>query len=307
LFEWLLHLVTTAGLIINPAAGKGTARRRLHGITQSFAARGVQQVRQTAAPGDEERVTREALDAGWNTIVAVGGDGTCSRIADTILRSGARCALTVVPAGTGNDFAKTVGLADYSGDQIAELVIGGTTTRIDVGLADERYFINSCGFGFDASVLEATERVKYLKGDALYIYAALAQLFTYRGLPVLVDGAGSTTARELLMATVSNGRFLGGAFRIAPDASVTDGELDVCLIGNAGVLQRIRLFAAAMRGTHRRFEAVQMFKSSSLGFKFAAPPWVELDGELRQGRSNEVRISCVPRALEVIAAPVAAL
>ena len=176
-----------------------------------------------------------------------------------------------------------------------------------MGLADERHFINSCGFGFDASVLEATGRVKFLKGDALYIYAALAQLFTYRGLPVVVDGAGSTAARELLMATVSNGRFLGGAFRIAPEASVTDGELDVCLIGNAGVLQRIRLFAAAIRGTHGGFEAVQMFKSSSLGFKFGAPPWVELDGELRQARTNEVRISCLPRALEVIAAPTAPL
>ncbi len=237
----------------------------------------------------------------------MGGDGTCSRVADTIIRSGSHCALAVVPAGTGNDFAKTVGLAHHSAEQIAELVVRAATVKIDVGLADERYFINSCGFGFDASVLEATQRVKFLKGDALYIYAALAQLFTYRGLPVVVEGSASTHARELLMATVSNGRFLGGAFRIAPDASVTDGELDVCLIGDASVLQRMRLFAAAIRGTHGGFDAVKMFKSSSLCLKFGAAPWIELDGELRQARSNDVRISCVSRALEVIAAPGAPL
>jgi diacylglycerol kinase (ATP) len=209
----------------------------------------------------------------------------------------------VVPAGTGNDFAKTVGVAGYTADQVAGLVVGGVTTPVDVGLADERYFINSCGFGFDASVLEATGRVRYLKGDALYIYAALAQLFTYRGLPVAVAGARAPGARELLMATVSNGRFLGGAFRIAPDASLTDGELDVCLIGNASVMQRIRLFAAAMRGTHGQFATVEMFRSAGLVMTFGTPPSIELDGELRRARSHEVRISCVPRALNVIAAP----
>jgi diacylglycerol kinase (ATP) len=213
----------------------------------------------------------------------------------------------VVPAGTGNDFAKTVGVAHYNPDQIASLVVEGRTTQIDIGVADERYFINSCGFGFDASVLEATGHVKFLKGDALYIYAALAQLFTYRGLPVAVGGTMSPSPRELLMATVSNGRFLGGAFRIAPDASVTDGELDVCLVGNANVLQRIRLFAAAIRGTHGRLPAVEMFRSGNIKLTFSAPPSIELDGELRQARSAEVGISCVPRALKVIAAPGAPL
>jgi diacylglycerol kinase (ATP) len=264
-------------------------------------------VRETTQRGDEERVTREALKDGWSTIVVVGGDGTSSRVADAIVRFGPNCALAVVPAGTGNDFAKTVGVARLSSDQVASLVVDGRTTRIDVGVADERYFINSCGFGFDASVLEATGRVKFLKGDALYIYAALTQLFNYRGLPVAVGPGMPPSARNLLMATVSNGRFLGGAFRIAPEASVTDGELDVCLIGNANVLQRVRLFAAAMRGTHGRLPAVEMFRTGSITLTFSAPASIELDGELGQARSAEVSISCVPRALKVIAAPAAQL
>jgi diacylglycerol kinase (ATP) len=247
------------------------------------------------------------LKAGWTTIVVVGGDGTCSRVADAIVRFGPDCALAVVPAGTGNDFAKTIGVAHYSPDQVASLVVDGRTTQIDIGLAEERYFINSCGFGFDASVLEATGGVKFLKGDALYIYAALTKLFTYRGLPVAVGTDTTRSAGEMLMATVSNGRFLGGAFRIAPNASVTDGELDICLIRNANVRQRIRLFAAAMRGTHGGLPAVEMFRSGSITLTFSEPPSIELDGELRQARSAEVRISCVPRALKVIAAPAAQL
>ena len=248
------------------------------------------------------RVTREALDAGWSTIAVVGGDGTCSRVADALLRFGPECALAVVPAGTGNDFSKTLGVYTRTPDQIASLIVEEARTRIDVGIADDLYFINSCGFGFDASVLQATAGVRFLKGDALYIYAALAQLFTYRGFPVAIDGVGPGLNEELLMVTVSNGRFLGGAFRIAPDASVTDGELDVCLVRDANVIERVRLFAAAMRGTHGRLSAVRMFRRAGMTLKFGSAPLIELDGELRHARSNEVRIECVPRALKVVAA-----
>ncbi len=208
----------------------------------------------------------------------------------------------MVPAGTGNDFAKTLGVASHAPAQIARLVADGASTRIDVGIADGRYFINSCGFGFVASVLDATTRVKFLKGDVLYVYSALAQLFTYRGLPVAIDGSANASERELLMVTVSNGRYLGGAFRIAPEASVTDGELDVCLVRDANVLQRVRLFAAAIRGTHGQLPAVRTFTARGMSLAFASPPAIELDGELRQARSKDIRIECVPRALRVIAA-----
>lgn len=259
-------------------------------------------MKETAGRGDEERVTREALDAGWSTIAVVGGDGTCSRVADALMRFGPECALAVVAAGTGNDFSKALGVITHTPDQIARLVVDDAHTRIDVGIADDWYFINSCGFGFDASVLQATAGVRFLKGDALYIYAALAQLLSYRGLPVAMTGAGPGANEELLMVTVSNGPFLGGAFRIAPDASVTDGELDVCLVRDANVIERVRLFAAAMRGTHGRLPAVRMFRQKRMTFKFASAPLIELDGELRHARSPEVRIECVPRALKVIAA-----
>jgi diacylglycerol kinase (ATP) len=235
----------------------------------------------------------------------VGGDGTCSRVAEALVKSRADCALAVIPAGTGNDFAKTLGVAKHTPTQLATLIANGTATRIDVGRVEGRHFINSCGFGFDASVLEATARVKLLSGNALYIYAALAQLFSYKGIPIAV--AASAAEPDVLMLTVSNGRFLGGAFRIAPDASVVDGELDICVVQNANVAQRVRLFAAAIRGTHGRLPAVRTFTARSLSLTFASPPSIELDGELRHAASREVRIECIPRALKVIAAPGARL
>jgi diacylglycerol kinase (ATP) len=174
---------------------------------------------------------------------------------------------------------------------------------MDVGRVDGRCFVNSCGFGFDASVLEATKRVRILTGDAIYIYSALRQLFTYRGMSVSVGSGPKEEPSRMLMLTVSNGRFLGGAFRIAPGASVVDGELDVGLFSNTGLIGRVRIFAGAFRGTHIGLPSVETKRVRELTLRFSAPPMMEVDGELRQAVTSTVKIECVARGLNVIAAP----
>jgi len=267
-------------------------------------ARGVTEVHTTSSPGDEERLTAQALEAGAQTIIAIGGDGTCSRIAQRILDGKKPCTLAVVPAGTGNDFAKTLGIGGLSPSTIADIIDRtGTTTLIDVGRADDHYFVNSCGFGFDASVLEATSRVRFIKGDAVYIYSALRQLFTYRGVEVSVSGAPGVRSGSMLMVTISNGRWLGGAFKIAPQATVLDGKLDACFLGDSNVMQRMKLFLGAMRGTHIGMPSVSAVGVQDLTLTFPSNPLMEIDGELRQARSRTVNVKCVPRARSVVAAP----
>lgn len=290
-------------LIVNPAAGRGGIRASLPAIREAFARRGITEFQETTTAGEEAILAQRAIASGAKVLVVVGGDGTCSQVANAIVASGSSCALAVVPAGTGNDFAKTTGVHHFSFDKIAELVAHSTPTRIDVGSIDGRYFLNSCGCGFDASVLDASNRITFLKGDAVYIYSALKQLFTYKGLEVSADRLLPRESRRVLMVTVSNGQYLGGAFRIAPHASVTDGKLDVCFVDDSNVVQRIRLFAGALRGTHLALPSVTSGAVSELTLTFSAPPAIELDGELRVARSPKVRLSCVPRALSVIAAP----
>lgn len=253
--------------------------------------------------GEEERLTRQAIESGSTTIVAVGGDGTCSKIAGEILKSGRACRLAVIPTGTGNDFAKTIGVAGYAPRQVADLLLRETPARIDVGLADGRYFVNSCGFGFDPSVLEATQKVRFLKGDAVYVYAALRQLFSYRGIDVSANGVAGVESGRMLMVTISNGRSLGGAFKIAPHASVLDGKLDACFFSDSNVVERAKLFVGALRGTHLGMRAVSSASVEQLTLRFARRPSMEVDGELRIARSTTVELKCVPRALSVVAAP----
>jgi diacylglycerol kinase (ATP) len=294
-------------IIANPAAGRGKAIRVVREVESARPNERASRILTTRQPGDEARLARDALRSGADTIVVVGGDGTCSKVAQEILSAKSECALAIIPCGTGNDFAKTLGVAGATPDEVFRLVARRTTSRIDVGRADGRYFINSCGFGFDASVLEATQNVRFLKGDALYIYSALAQLFTYRALDISIDGALRGKGKNLLMAVASNGRSLGGAFRIAPTASVSDGKLDFCLVSDTNVLGRVRTFAGALRGTHLDLSGVASVKAESMSLTFAASPAIEMDGELQQATSRTVRIECVPRALTVVAAPGAGL
>ncbi len=288
---------------MNPTAGRGSAQARIHEIRAAFANRGIIELQETGYAGEEEKLADQAIRRGVETLVAVGGDGTCARIGAAILRSGKSCSLAVVPCGTGNDFAKSLGVSDLAPDQIAELVARDQPAPIDVGRVDDNFFINSCGIGFVASVLEATQSVRFLKGDAVYIYSALAQLFSYRGLTVFVGSDTPAAPQTMLMLTISNGRFLGGAFRIAPTASVIDGELDVGFVGDVSLIGRARIFARALRGTHLGLPSVKAERAKTMTLRFTDPPIMELDGELRQARSSTVMIECLPRALSVIAAP----
>jgi diacylglycerol kinase (ATP) len=294
-------MATKSCFLVNPTAGRGAAREKLERIKGQPSGLDVTKVFQTTAPGDERRQAFAAIDEGFETIIVIGGDGTCAGVASAILERRAQCRLSVIPAGTGNDFAKTLGVTRFEPLQICQLATRGSATRIDVGMVDGKYFLNSCGFGFDASVLEATKRVRFLKGNAVYIWSALAQLFTYRGIGISLDPP--TNPRTMLMLTVSNGRFLGGAFHIAPFASVLDGELDIGLFGDISPIGRVRVFVGAFRGTHLGLPSVESRRAKNVTLRFSQPPLMEVDGELRHARSSTVHLECHPRALDVIAAP----
>jgi len=291
-----------ARIIVNPAAGRGRARRALQRITASFAAERITGVVTTECAGDEFRLAQQAIADGIETIVAVGGDGTCSRIAAAIVEAGSSCRVGVVPLGTGNDFAKTLGVLGRSFSEIARLCAGTGIARMDVGVADGIHFLNGCGFGIDPEILATALSVRWLRGNAVYIAAALTKLFSYRGFSVRSETSRSDAAVKMML-TVSNGRNLGGAFKIAPVASVCDGMLDVHIFEDASAAGRLRIFLATMRGRHTSLPEVSHETHSSLELTFDSPPAMEVDGELRQARGARVLVECLPGALSVVAAP----
>lgn len=287
-------------VIVNPASGRGRGAKAEAGVRRAFASVGVTDIRTTSAKGDERTVALRAIEEGAGTIVAVGGDGTWGNVANAILDSGADVRLALLAAGTGNDFAKTLGAPANDFEATARLVAEGSERLVDVGRVEGRYFLNVTGFGFDIAVLEDIETIRWLKGDAVYLYSALRQLFGYGGIDIDVASAARTRGTvKHLMLIIANGKNFGGSFHIAPSASVTDGQLDAIAIAVAPPLRRMRLFGAATKGTHVELAEVHTEQSPCFTLNFPAPPAYETDGEYNRASSATLEVSCVPRALRV--------
>ena len=295
----------TAWLIANPAAGRGRAQRALRSVRAAFADLVGDRVLITAAAGDEERLVRQALDGGCETLAVLGGDGTWSKAAAALVHAGSRCVLVPVAGGTGNDFPKTLDLPAGDPSAMARLAAEGEARDIDVGMVEGRVFINSAGFSFDVAALQVAARTPWLGGNALYAYAALNLLLRYQGVHATVvepriDGEAERE-RHFLGLVVANSARFGGSFVIAPDARQDDGRLDLVCIADAGPLRRIRLLDAVARGTHTRgFPEVSTASGERVVLRFGGPPLYEADGELLLAARAEVELRCRPRALRVV-------
>jgi len=294
-------------VVFNPHSGKGRGARLVEPVLAALAAGGatVEHGRTTRA-GEEAELARAAVARGFRTVVAVGGDGTWSNVGSALIRSGRPVRLGLVPAGTGCDLAKSLGIPGNDVAGCARIILAGHARTIDVGrvLPDDRYFLNVSGFGYDIAVIEDSWRVRWLTGGALYTYCALRQLHRFPGFPVEMAAEGEAPVRqELLMLVFANARVFGGGFRIAPGADLADGELDGVTFANMSLGRRLQILVRLLRGTHLGLPVVRASRSRSYRLRFERPPAYETDGEWNQAVSPELRIECVPRAIEVLAPP----
>ena len=290
-------------VIVNPAAGRGRGARMIPEVASAFAAYGVTDIRETRVRGDEAAITTAAISDGCTTIVAVGGDGTVSNVANTILHSGSDARVAVLPAGTGNDFAKLLGTAHAGPTTMARLCAEAPEQRVDAARIEDVYFINCCGFGFDVAVLEGIARNTRLRGNAVYVYTALTQILGYRGSEIAIRSAASDRPRSLhMMLVIANASFFGGTFEIAPGASAVDGKLDAVSLLEIPAWKRIAVLGAAILGKHEKFAECIRERASSFDLIFSAPPSYETDGEVHHAASATLTVSSCPAALRVVAA-----
>lgn len=304
-------------VVFNPASGRGRGARRIAAYRPLLEERipGVQ-LAVTSRPGEERVLAERALEAGADVVVAVGGDGTWSNVADRVVASGrADIAFGMLPSGTGNDFARNLGFDLSDPREAVRVLAEGRTRLVDVGRLDTpsasahepdrmepRHFLNLVGFGFDVAVVDAAADARLLRGELLYKVTALQQLFRFPGLRLGIRAQGGAV-RDVkhLMLTVSNGCYFGGGFPIAPDAKVDDGRLHACSILDASPLTRLKLFNLAAKGRHTTSDRVQILDDVAFRLTFDAPPRFEMDGDIRQASGTELDVRIQPGALQVIA------
>jgi len=296
--------VPDAYLILNPAAGRGAARRAREPLVRAFRHAGwTVEVLETERPGHGAALAAEAARAGAQRVIAVGGDGAVHEVANGLLAAGASAALGVVPMGTGNDFAKLVGVYAHSLERATQRLVAATPRRFDAGRVLGEYFVNTLGFGFGAAVVRMRNAMPGLRGFLSYLVPVLRSFATFRPplLEVRTDGYAETG--NMMMVEVCNGTTAGGSYRFAPEADPCDGLLDVCLIRRVGLARFLSALPRVMRGTHGTMKEVALVRTRSLTIRSPeAPLLLHLDGELREPGVVECSVTVEPGCLKVLVA-----
>jgi YegS/Rv2252/BmrU family lipid kinase len=245
----MLRAMSGTVLVVNPRSAGGktaSAWPRLSEIIRE--AYGEFEARLTASPGDATDLTREALRLGADTVVAVGGDGTINEVVngffdgDEPVRPGA--AFAVLPAGTGGDFVKTLGVPrDLA--RAASSLKDAPPRAIDVGrvrftAADgsdaARYFINIASFGISGLVDRyVNQSSKALGGRLSFAVATLRAGLAYQNAEVRLTLDGATREGRIYNVAIANGRYCGGGMKVAPHAELGDGLFDVVTMGDMGL------------------------------------------------------------------------
>ena len=292
-------------LLYNPVAGGGRAPRLVERAKQALDRVAPVEVFETQYAGHERELAAVAAARGARAVVVHGGDGSLSHAAHGLIAAGAATPLAVLAAGTGNDFAKSLGAPVYDYAATAALIGDGAVRRIDAGTIDGKPFINVAGFGFDAEVLANMLPHGALPARARYATSALGRLFGYRGFEATLSvlDAASKAARPAQWLTIvfANGSWFGGTFHIAPQATLDDGMLDCVAVSDATAARRVALFTQALRGQHVQAPEVQLHRGASFVLQFDAPPRFQADGEIHTARQARVEVSVLPGVLAVVA------
>ncbi len=290
-------------LIVNPCAGRGNAARLAPEAVARLRARGVEcEARFTRAPGDATRLVAEALRGGAECVVVAGGDGTVNEAVNGYVGvARGTQAIGFIPMGTGNDFAKMLGIGN-DWRRACDRIAAGRRRRVDAGRCNGRCFANGIGAGFDAQVALEANRMPWLRGKAVY-GAALARTLLLRHrtpLARIAHDGGAFEGRITLIA-IANGNTYGGAFRIAPAADVADGMFELVIAGALSRRGILGLVPHVMRGSHVGRNGVSVLRSCSVLVETDEPLVVHADGEIIGNDLRRIEVE-VLRAVLLVAA-----
>ena len=293
----------TTFLLVNPAAGRGRALRLADAAFAACqGAWGAVTRAETTSAGVAAGLVKDAVEAGAERVMVLGGDGSLHEAANGLLaaRVERRPPISVIPAGTGNDFAKLVGTVGLDPARAVAGLARGRIRQLDVGEAWGEYFLNSVGIGFDAEVAKEVQSATRLRGLPAYLVAVGKVIRRFRSRELELSAGETNFVERLLLVEVGIGPIVGGGFRITPDAKPDDGLFDVCAIREQTTLGILTKVPLAIFGWHTRLEAVRCFRTADLTIRGTGEGLsAQFDGELRAG-GNEMRLRIVPLALPVL-------
>lgn len=288
-------------LLVNPTSGAGRGGRNAPIAAARLRDAGIEVVEATGSSAEASAAAAQAaLAEGADALIACGGDGTVNLAVQLV--AGTDTPLGIIPVGTGDDNARTLGIPLDDIPAAADVIARGHLRTVDLGHVStvdgaERWFLGVMSSGFDSLVNERANRLRWPPGKARYLVAIVAELSVFRPLPYRVTIDGTSHDGEAMLVAVGNGISYGGGMKVCPAAVVDDGELSVTFLGKVSKPTFLKVFPRVFSGTHVEHPAVHEYAGSDITLD--APGQVAYaDGE-RVGHLP-VHVTVRPGALQAI-------
>jgi diacylglycerol kinase (ATP) len=282
-------------LLFNPSAGKGRAKAKIGVVVDTMRRLGAS-VDCTASESAEHfaDMIRSTSPDEYDRLVVAGGDGTIHIAANAIDLNGSP--LAIIPLGSGDDLAKTLGIPTDPA-AAAAVALNGSTREIDVAVANGRRYLGVAGVGFDSKVASFANTVRHLSGSLVYLYSIFRVLPSFRPIPMSITIDGHTQYEEVMFAVVANGPRYGGGIRIAPTAELDDRLLDLYLIRRCSKWDLVKTLPKAYTGKHVGSSFVAAQRAREIRIACEEPLELYADGEY--ATMTPVTITLAPQRLRI--------
>jgi diacylglycerol kinase (ATP) len=284
-------------LLVNPTSGRGRGARLCGPVAERLERYGASVDVVVGRDADEAfDQARNRVARGVDVLVAVGGDGLVNMALQVV--AGTPTPLGIVPAGTGNDISRALGLPVDDPVAAVDIIATGRTRAVDCGRVAGRWFGGVLSAGFDSMVNERANRMTWPHGRARYNVATVAELRTFKPVPFVLELDGERWETEAMLVDVGNGSSYGGGMRVCPGAVMDDGLFDITVLGPIPTLDFLRFFPMVYSGRHVEHPAVTVRRARMVSLA-ATGVTAYADGE----RVARLPITCevVPGAVQVLA------
>jgi diacylglycerol kinase (ATP) len=292
-------MVKRARLIYNPSSGREEMKKKLPDILQRLEQGGLEtSTHATIGEGDATVAAAEAVNRGFDVIIAAGGDGTLNEVINGMAEKKRRPLLGIMPLGTTNDFARALSIPK-KWEAACDIIIRQYSRPIDVGKVNQRYFINIAGGGSMTELTyEVPSKMKTMIGQLAYYMKGLEKLPRLKPIELYIKSPEMDLHEDVMLFLIANSNSVGGFEKLAPDASLNDGLFDVFILKKCNLGEFIRVVTAALRGEHINDPNVIYYQTNSI--QVTSPDYVQvnLDGEF--GGTLPCLFSVLPSHINII-------
>ncbi len=285
--------------IVNPIAGRGKSLVYIDKIKKYFCEEHEEVIIEiTNRENHATEIAKSYCTKKDYHVFAIGGDGTINEVINGLVGTGS--ILSVIPCGTGNDFARSL-YNNHTFDDYLTSLINGQSTYIDLAMVNNRYYVNIASIGFDSEVVENARRfkkVRFLPSSLSYMISVVYTLFKFKSTHLKIDINGKIVEKKSILLACANGQCYGGGIYIAPKAKITDGELDICHVENCSLLKIISYIPKVANRTLHEVSEVSYDKCEKITVSSDDTFVLNVDGELFRTNLAEFRI--IPNGLNVM-------